>query len=229
MSMAGRIIIAVAVSAAVWVFHSDLTSDLNAQSAPRVFEVDRSRSNVFVVTHRSGLFSFLAHDHAILATEWSATLCWTDAYTLRGAGTIQVAAQGLVIDSDSARGLARLGAGPSPGQARDLQQKILTQRYLAAATYPRLTLDRVQVYRSSVDRLEVQGVLTIRDRSLPVRFPVEISGGPDGVHLRGVLKVRQSDFGIRPESVARVVRVADQVDIHFDLLESSARMSCDDE
>ena len=36
--------------------------------------------------------------------------------------------------------------------------------------------------------------------------------------LSGVLQVARTSFGLRPETIAAVVKVADMVDIHFDLL-----------
>jgi hypothetical protein len=44
--------------------------------------------------------------------------------------------------------------------------------------------------------------------------------------LTGVLRVRQRDFGIKPESRVGVVRVGDRVDLHFLLLATPTSRSC---
>ncbi len=45
------------------------------QAQPTRVTVDRSRSHIIAVTFRSGSLGFLGHEHALLATEWSADIC----------------------------------------------------------------------------------------------------------------------------------------------------------
>ena len=202
-------------------------AELYSQSAT-AYTIDIAASRIYVVTHRTGLFSFLGHEHAILAREWSGTLCWARTAPLRGYGTITVATAALAIDTDSARAVAGLGRGPSANQVRELQEKMLDRDHLDAATYPRITVHVRQITAAADQQLVVKGELRVRDRTRAVEFPVQLTTLSDSMRFRGVLRVPQSGFGIRPESVAGVVRVADVVDIHFDLLGVVTGQSCSD-
>ena len=47
-------------------------------------------------------------------------------------------------------------------------------------------------------------------------MPMRIESPNDGTtRLSGVLRVRQRDFGIEPESKAGLVKVSNDVDLHF--------------
>lgn len=202
------------------------TDFVRAQSATS-YHIDRAQSHIYVVTHRSGVFSFLGHEHALLATQWSGSVCWAPAAPANGHGTIEVATGALVIDSDSARAIARLGGGPSPGQVRTIQAKALDREHLDAADYPTITLRIERISEAARDRLQAHGQLAIRDRVRDVEFPITVAAlAADSVRFRGTLNVRQTSFGIKPETVAAVVRVADVVDIHFDLLATATGAPC---
>jgi polyisoprenoid-binding protein YceI len=218
-----RIVIRCAVLALL--VHAGRPADLSAQVAVS-YTIDATGTAIYVVTHRAGLFSFLGHDHAILATQWSGTLCWSPDVPGQGHGTVEVATSALVIDTDTARALAGLGGGPSPGQVRELQTKLLDPDHLDSANYPFITLSVRGMTEAVDNRLVARGQLRIRDRVRDVEFPLDVAAASDSVRFRGVLHVPQTGFGIRPESVAAVIRVADTVDIHFDLLGVSTGVPC---
>jgi polyisoprenoid-binding protein YceI len=180
-----------------------------------------------VVTHRSGLLSFLGHEHAVLVPDWSGELCWSEDPPARGRGALRADARTLVIDSDSARSLAGLGGGPSAGQLRTIRRKLVDADHLAIEQYPSILLDSMVVVQGEADGWVAAGLLTIRGVARPVRVPFTVAR-PDGGSLRlsGTLPVLQSAFGIRPESIAGVVRVSDRVDIHFDLVAVPSNRAC---
>src|ERR671923_78537 len=95
-------------------FSSTATSPAAAaaqQQSLRVYDVDPSQSHILAITHRAGLFSFLGHEHAILATAFSAALCMAANEPERSTLRVTVPTRALVIDSDTARQLAGLGKG----------------------------------------------------------------------------------------------------------------------
>jgi polyisoprenoid-binding protein YceI len=196
------------------------------QQAAVSYRIDATQSAIYVVTHRAGLLSFLGHDHAILAREWSGSLCWNPDGSGDGHGTVEIAADSLVIDTDTARTLAGLGGGPSPDQVRELQVKLLDAEHLDAERYPTLALNVTRLTVSSESGMRAAGQLRIRDHVRDVEFPLDVVRSPESVRFTGVLSVAQSSFGIRPESVAAVVRVKDVVDIHFDLLGVPTGVPC---
>jgi polyisoprenoid-binding protein YceI len=202
-------------------------ADCAAAQSARQYDFVPAESRIYVVTHRSGLLSFLGHEHAVLVQDWSGELCWTEDSPARGRGALRADARTLVIDSDSARAIAGLGGGPSAGQLRTIRRKLIDADHLATEQYPSIALDSVIVVTTGSDRWVAEGLLTIRGVTRPVRVPFTV-GQSDGAALRlsGTLPVLQSAFGIRPESIAGVVRVSDRVDIHFELVAVSSNRAC---
>lgn len=203
-----------------------LVAPLPAQQTGRSLRADAGASRIYVITHRTGLLSFLGHEHVILAPRWSATLCW-DAPSHAGShAEIVIDARALDIDADSARALAGLGKGPSAQQRAQIQRKLHAERNLDSERYPELRF-RSSSVRAIADTLFIQGMLTVRNQARAVELLaiVQQRGGTE-FWLTGRLRVRQSDFGIRPESIAGVVKVADVVDIHVGLLAIVTAAAC---
>src|SRR5688572_24281524 len=97
----------------------------------RVFDVDATQSHIVVVTHRAGLLSFLGHEHAILATEYTAALCLAPE-PAQSSLRVTIPTRSLVIDSDTARRLARLGGGPNAETRAEIALKLMDERRLHA-------------------------------------------------------------------------------------------------
>ena len=193
------------------------------------FTLEPSRSHLYVVTHRAGALGFLGHEHAILATEWSADLCFDPAAPAAPPvrAEITVSTKGLRIDTDEGRRLAGLKKGPGPGDVKKLQAKVLSAQNLAAESHPSIRLAATSVTGGAGGNMEVRGTFTLRGVSDAVRFPVTVERQQGGtVRLSGRFRLKQSTFGIKPESVAGVVNVADPVDVHFELLAKPAGEGC---
>jgi hypothetical protein len=70
--------------------------------------------------------------------------------------------------------------------------------------------------------LSLHGVT--RERVVPVTVEPLAEGG---LRIAGIVTVRQSDFGIEPESIVGVVKVSDQVDLHFLLVAFPTGRTCE--
>lgn len=203
-----------------------LAVPLTAQQTGRVLRVDAAASHIYVVTHRTGLLRFLGHEHAILAPHWNATLCWDAPMHAGSRADFVIDATALEIDADSARALAGLGGGPSRDQRARIQRKLHAENNLDSERHPELRFHSRGV-KAGNDTVFVMGVLTIRNQAHAVEVPVTLQQRDGGrFWLAGVLHVRQTGFGIRPESIAGVVKVADTVDIHFGLLVAATSGTC---
>ncbi len=192
-------------------------------------EPDRSKSYFVVVTRKTGLFSFAAgHDHAILAAEWSADICFDQANPRAGSVTIRVPVKSLRIDTAEARRLGALeGKGPGPGDVKEIQEKMLGPENLAAARHPEIQFRTTAVDAKDRDTLMVTGPLTIRGVTKTVSAPIRVERpGNDAVAFSGELRVKQSDYGIKPASVAGVVKVKDAVEIRFQIHARTTGAGC---
>jgi len=211
------------------------------EPAPRPYAFEAAASRIYVLTHRSGLLSFLGHEHSILVNDWSGGICWAPEAPIGGRGLIRADVRTLTIDSDSGRALAGLGSGPSPERGQSLQQKMLDAAHLDADSFPEINLDSLTVVASEGERLTLTGVLSLHGVSRRVEVelvaaPVDAPMVPEGAaatpvaaaayRLRGQLTISQRAFGIEPESIAGVVKVSDDVDIHFDLIATPAVGGC---
>lgn len=198
-----------------------------AQDAVHWYELSPAESTVYVVTHRGGVLSFLGHDHAILVRDLAGGVCWAPGHPDGAYGEVAAESAKLEIDTDSARALAGLGGGPSGGQLREIRRKVVDARHLDAPHYPQIRLDSLRVRDPAGPQWVAHGLLTIRDRTRPVEIAFDVlEADSASIRVSGTLGVRQSDFGIRPESIIGVVRVKDEVDIHFDLVARAGPDSC---
>lgn len=197
-------------------------------SAGAIYEVVTDQSHVLVITHRSGLFSFLGHEHAILATDLVLSACVEPDALTRSRIVVSIPTSSLRIDTDSARTLAGLGQGPSANDVVSLQGKLLDAQHLAADEFPEIVLDSVKLEQSGRGNLVARGQIKIRGVVQDLVFPVRVEDREgSALRLSGSFRIRQSVFGIEPERVALVVRVADEVEIRFDLSMERTGAKCD--
>jgi polyisoprenoid-binding protein YceI len=200
---------------------------LAAQRTPVALQADVAASRIWVVTHRTGLLSFLGHEHAILAQKWTADLCWDEPAHSASRALLHIDARTLDIDADSARVLAGIGKGPSEQQRKQISGKLHAPQGLGTEQFPEIRFASTRVTGESGGTLKVGGILTIKGVSREVEMPVTVQRRPNGeLWFAGNLSFRQSIFGIRPESIAGVVKVADMVDLHVTLLAKPKAQGC---
>lgn len=202
-------------------------AEVLAQSDLRRYEVDRADSHLFIVTGSSGVFGFLGHEHSILAREWSAELCTEESFPRNSHGVIVIETQALEIDSDSALALADFDRAPSDEDVREIQEKMLSREYLAADEYPEIRIETRALRQESPERIRAVGDITIRGVRETIDIPMDVEEENEGgFRLRGSTVVRQSDFGIEPESIFGVVRVTDEVVLNFLLTAHPTGQAC---
>jgi len=196
------------------------------------YQVQVPASDLYVVTHKSGFLSFMGHEHAIIPMEWDGAACLPDSVAAGARGVLVLRTPSLVIDSDSARSLAGLGSGPGADDVNDIQETLLDEGHLAAETHPEIRLEST-VEEVLVGETEGESNLGIRSR-LTVRGQTQEyvhrsrreEVGEGILRIDGALEVRQTDFGIEPESVFGVVNVSDPVDLHFRLVLAPTGQGC---
>jgi polyisoprenoid-binding protein YceI len=190
------------------------------------FEVDRAQSAIVLRTDKAGLFSAFGHKHGILAGEFTATICADPAALENAAVTVKVAASSLRVDSAEARRAAGLPAsGPSEKDIPAIQEKMLSAANLDARGHPEITFAGTAVEKNAGGLL-LRGTFTLRGQSRSVAVGLKVTPGSGGFRFRGEFEIRQSDFGIRPESVGGVVKVADPVTILLDVAAKPGTEPC---
>lgn len=174
---------------------------------------------VIAVTEKAGVLGFLGHRHSVEVTGWTAEVDWSPDDPAASRAVFTVPASSLRIDTARSRELAGLDGGPGEDDVAELQEKMLSAENLDAAGHPELRLEVVKVETlsksGSADELRVTGRLTVKGETHPVRFPVQVERSGSGAVFSGAFTVNHTDFGIEPESIAGVVKVADPVEIRF--------------
>ena len=203
------------------------TGRSGGQETLRSYVVDQERSSLFLVTHRAGLLSFLGHEHAIVPEEWRAELCLAEPIPRSAYGSVVIQSNSLVIDTDSARALAGLGSGPSADDVLEIQGQMLDAEHLDAQAYPEIVLKIDSVAGDGEDSLVGFGRFTLHGITRDVSVPIRIESPNDGTtQFSGVLRVQQRRFGIEPESKAGLVKVSNDVDLHFLLVAAPTDQPC---
>jgi polyisoprenoid-binding protein YceI len=174
----------------------------------------------------SALGNGFAHDHVVRATTWAGTLqfrvgdasdCFVD---------IDVETAGLNNDEPNMRAEVGLEGTLTESDRQTVRGHMLGEDQLAAESFATISFTSTAC-RGDVDgngTLSVDGDLTIRDVTRPVTWTVTYRVGSDGrLFAQGNLTVAQTEFGITPYSAFfGAVRVADDVDLAFDLVGSPA-------
>lgn len=194
--------------------------------------VIESESAFYAKTGQAGLLGFLGHNHAITAESWSATLCWP-VNGIEGAFLDMVVSTASArIDTERGRRLADLESSPDADTIADLQEEMLSERYLDADAYPELRFTSTAVSRpgegaaADVD-LVVEGDLTIHGTTNPVTLAVVTGREETGPFIFSTQTTfRMTDFGITPENTAGIVAVADEVELHVELVAQRTREGC---
>jgi polyisoprenoid-binding protein YceI len=131
---------------------------------------------------------------------------------------VRVPTRALRIDSREAIAAGRLPSHPDPETVEKLQTKMLSPRVLDAERYPTIDFSSTGV-EGSDGRLRVRGTFRMHGRAREIEIPVRVARLESGAfRFSGEFQLRQTEFGIQPESIAGVVKVADPVTIRFDVV-----------
>jgi polyisoprenoid-binding protein YceI len=200
-----------------------LLAGLAPGPAARVeFAIDRERTSFALTTHRAGLFGFLGHEHGVRAADYAARLCADPLGLAGGVIEVEIPVAALEIDTPEARAAAGLDpeGGPGADDRAELEAKLRGPRFLDAERFPLIGFvsDSARGDPGGAE-LTVGGRLTIHGETRDVSLPVAVERlGGDTLRLRGTLEIRHRDFGLRPESTAGVVKVAQEMDLHVDVV-----------
>jgi hypothetical protein len=169
---------------------------LNAQDVL----IDTSRSTISVHVGKAGLFSKAAHDHWINAPISSGTI--------RELGSL-----GVEFKVET----ARLTVKPDPNVDAKTQaqiQKDMEEMTLEPKNYPEISFRSTRIEASGAGQWKVNGDLSLHGVTKPISFIVIRNGAA----YIGDALLRQTDFGIKPISIAGgMVKVKNEIDVAFQI------------
>lgn len=161
--------------------------------------MDTQKSVVNVRVYKSGLFSAFAHDHEIRAPIKS------------GSFDEQKRSVEFKVNAGD---LKVLDPGVSQGEREQVQQNMLGPKVLDVKRFPEIAFQSTSIESAGPEKWTVQGELSLHGETRPVKVEVEGANG----HYRGSARLRQTDFGITPITIAGgAIKVKNEVRIEFEI------------
>jgi len=177
-----------------------LSMPLRIVDASSLKDIDPEGSVLVVRVYKAGLFSALGHEHEIRAS------------IQNGVFDEETSTVDFVVD---ARALRVLDPNISDKDREEIETTMLGPKVLDAAKFPEIRFHSTEVTRSSENGWTVHGDLTLREQTHPVNVDVKRREG----RYRGAVRLRQSEFGITPVTIAGgAIRVKDEVRVEFDVV-----------
>jgi polyisoprenoid-binding protein YceI len=184
---------------------------------PRAFAVDPERSRLLIEVGKSGAFSaFAGHLHEVEAPIASGVVHLDPA-------DLPHADVRLEFDATAMR---VTGKGEPPGDVPKVQQVMLSDQVLDVRRYPKITLESTSVSpvssktpgRTTMFDVTISGTLALHGVIQAFKAPVSVRLDGDTLTATGKLSIKQTDYGIKPISVAGVVNVKDALNITFTIV-----------
>ncbi|MCH7824393.1 MAG: YceI family protein [Acidobacteria bacterium] len=187
------------------------------QQLTGAYDVDYERSTIVAKLKKGGLLRFLAHEHGVVPGEWSAEVVFDPGDSRRSRIVVQIEAASLIIDTPAARELAAVDPdGPNDEDLAKIRAKMLSDEQLDVVAFPAIRFETTRL-RLVDDRLELYGELTIHGVTREVDVETQLRLEGDAWVVRGSLTIEQKDFGIEPVSIGGVVKVANAIEITFEI------------
>lgn len=162
--------------------------------------IDTAHSVITVRVFKAGLFSAFGHNHEIAAPI--------------AKGSVDTQQQRVSLHVD-ARKLRVLDPEVAASTRAEIQQTMAGPEVLDSGRFPEISFTSTSVGAAGEQRWIVDGNLTLHGQTKPVRVEVFFRNG----RYAGSATIKQSDFGIKPVSVAGgTVKVKDQAKIEFDIV-----------
>jgi YceI-like domain len=163
--------------------------------------IDVQRSLIRIHVGKAGLFSGVAgHEHWVTAPIADGAI--NDGEP--GGISFVVHAAALRVEPDEK-------LKPSD---HDQVQRAMEEKVLDTAHYPDIRFRSTSVRPTGPDSWLVTGDLTLRGQTRPVSAPVQ----KQHTAYTGACRFKQTAFGIHPVNVVGVVKVKDELEIHFSIV-----------
>jgi len=170
-----------------------LLSVLPCPVLARARSIDPVRSKVTVHVGKTGLFSAAGHEHGVVAP----------------------IAEGAVDDSQTSHVWFRVEAARLtvlPEKDQEAVQSTMQRSVLESPRFPEIRFESTSIHKIDNGKWRVVGNLTLHGKTASITVDVH----NDGDAYLGESRIRQTQFGIQPVSVAGgTVKVQDELKIDF--------------
>ena len=162
--------------------------------------IDTSHSSLTIHVDKTGLFSAFAHNHTIEAPIAS--------------GQLDIEKRTVTLTFNT-RDMKVLDPGVKDSERAEIDQTMKSDKVLDVQRFPEIRFVSTAVTPQEGGRYQVRGDLTLHGITKPVEMTVASADG----RYKGSLKLKQTDYGITPVSVAGgTVKVKDVIEIVFEIV-----------
>jgi polyisoprenoid-binding protein YceI len=169
-------------------------------ASAQAVDVDSGLSRITVKVEKTGLFSAFAHNHTVQAPVASGRL---DA-DKRTATLIFNTKEMKVVDE-----------GVKDSERADIDQTMKSEKVLDVQRFPEIRFVSTSITPQYGGRFQVRGDLTLHGTTRSVEFPLTFSND----RYAGSVKLKQTDFGITPVTIAGgAVKVKDVIEVVFEIV-----------
>lgn len=184
-----------------------------------LYRVSGRDSAVHVLVYRGGALANLGHNHVLSSPDADGFIWLHDKPELCGFELV-APVNDLIVDDNQAR-IAE-GAEFPPNVPEDAKQgtkrNLLSEAVLDGARYPQVTIKSIAILGAR-GHPNIKARMTIKARTREIQLPVSWLEQDQKLLIHGEFAIKQSDFGIKPYSVALgALQVQDEIRIKFDLI-----------
>lgn len=181
------------------------------------YDVVAADSRIEVGVFSGGLLKAFGHDHLIAARDFTGAARFNPDHLEESSLTLTIEAGALSV----------LDTGLSEQDRRKVQATMLSDQVLGVESFPQIVFRSTGVsgIREDGSNWEVTlvGNLTLHGVVRQIRFPMRVRLDNARLYGQGEVFLVQSDFGIRPVTVAGgLVRVRDRIRVNFDVVASQS-------
>jgi len=194
-----------------------LSSGHQVAAGDTTYAVDAGKSSVVVHVGKEGVFSFAGHEHVVRAPRLQGEILAAADDLSRSRVTLSFETAALRVQEK----------GEPEGDAAKVQEAMLGPEVLAASRFPTVTFKSRTVAGKTAAQgahdLTITGDLSLHGVTRSVTLPLHVEVGGDTLKASGRLVLRQTEYGIKPVTVAGVVKVKDELAIEYAFVATTAR------
>jgi polyisoprenoid-binding protein YceI len=189
----------------------------SALAEPRTFAIDPAASQVVVRVGKTGLLRFAGHEHEVILPVRKGTVV---------IDPLQIDRSSVNLEFD-ATGASVTGRGEPAQDVPKVQAAMVGPECLDTGRFPTIRFVSESVSAKSGSAADqgvtIRGTLTMHGVSRETTVTAHVALEPRTVTASGTFELKQSDYGIKPVTVAGVVKVDDRLTVAWRLVGRAAR------
>jgi polyisoprenoid-binding protein YceI len=189
------------------------------EAGATIYQIDPQASALHVFVYRGGTFARLGHNHVMTSKSVTGRVWMRTQFPASGF-ELSFPVADLIVDDPDARRAAGTDFPPDiPAADKDGTRKnMLRKEVLDGETYPTVTVKSATV-EGSLQAPKITARITIKNATKDVIVPTTIVVNGEGLTASGEFDILQTDFGMKPFSVALgALEVQDRLHVRFNLV-----------